>query len=260
MHRTEAANNNNGLYSETPPNTLLGADAMNTIQEEIATVVENMGIGLLNARNDTRTQLWSAILRLAQKVPFGALDTGVANTYVISPSPVFTAYTPNLFIVFKALNTNTGASTLNVNGLGARALNKNGTQALIAGDIQAGMEIACIHDGTNFQVVSTLFNDEEAKIKGWINFDGTGVIAERDSLNVSGITDLGGVGKYRVTWDTDFANANYSAVATGHFDAGVSHIVSLINWVGGSIDVYTTTWGGVLTDVIYINVWVIGDQ
>lgn len=46
--------------------------------------------------------------------------------------------------------------------------------------------------------------------KAWINFNGTGTIAIRDSFNVSGITD-NGTGDYTVTWDLDFADDTYAA-------------------------------------------------
>ncbi len=48
-------------------------------------------------------------------------------------------------------------------------------------------------------------------IKGWIHFNGTGTVAINDSFNVDSITDVE-VGGYDVTWDTDFANANYPFV------------------------------------------------
>ena len=49
----------------------------------------------------------------------------------------------------------------------------------------------------------------EAGVKAWINFNGTGTIAERDSFNVTSITDLD-TGQYTVTWDVDFQNVNYA--------------------------------------------------
>jgi len=49
----------------------------------------------------------------------------------------------------------------------------------------------------------------------WINFNGAGVVAIRDSFNVSGLTD-NGVGRYTVNFATPMANANYVAVGTGH--------------------------------------------
>ena len=51
-------------------------------------------------------------------------------------------------------NANTGASTININSLGAKALKKNGTVALDAGDIQAGSVKILTYDGTNFQITA----------------------------------------------------------------------------------------------------------
>ncbi len=52
-------------------------------------------------------------------------------------------------------NANTGAATLNINSLGPIALKKNGTAALVPGDIDAGSLHQIVYDGTNFQIVAT---------------------------------------------------------------------------------------------------------
>ncbi len=49
--------------------------------------------------------------------------------------------------------------------------------------------------------------------KAWVNFNGTGTVAIRDSFNVSSITD-NGTGDYTVNFTTAMPNANYSLVAT----------------------------------------------
>lgn len=51
----------------------------------------------------------------------------------------------------KFTNANTGASTININGLGAIAIKKSVTTALAAGDILAGGIYDLTYDGTNFQ-------------------------------------------------------------------------------------------------------------
>jgi len=43
----------------------------------------------------------------------------------------------------------------------------------------------------------------------WVNFDGTGVVAIRDSFNVSSITDLA-VGNYQINYAATMANANFA--------------------------------------------------
>jgi hypothetical protein len=50
--------------------------------------------------------------------------------------------------------------------------------------------------------------------RAWVNFNGTGAVAIRDSANVTSITD-NGAGNYTVNFTTAMPNANYSAVASG---------------------------------------------
>jgi hypothetical protein len=45
-----------------------------------------------------------------------------------------------------------------------------------------------------------------------VNFDGTGTIAVRDSVNVASLTDNGS-GDYTITFSSAKANANYSIVS-----------------------------------------------
>jgi hypothetical protein len=47
--------------------------------------------------------------------------------------------------------------------------------------------------------------------KAWVNFNGTGTVAIRQSFNVSSITD-NGTGKYTVNFTTAMPDANYSFV------------------------------------------------
>ena len=49
--------------------------------------------------------------------------------------------------------------------------------------------------------------------EAWVNFNGTGTVAIRDSFNVSSITDHG-TGDYDVNFSVTFSNSNF-AVAQG---------------------------------------------
>jgi hypothetical protein len=84
-----------------------------------------------------------------------AADTGTANAYAVDLSPALTQYITGMPIYFKADNANTGASTINVNGLGIKTIRKISNQDLISGDIQAGQVVGVIYDGTNFQLSSS---------------------------------------------------------------------------------------------------------
>jgi len=83
-----------------------------------------------------------------------AVDSEGSDTYVITLDPVPSALTQGMTINFKANTANTGAATLNVNGLGAKTIKKNKDVDLITGDIKALQLVSVQYDGTNFQMVS----------------------------------------------------------------------------------------------------------
>lgn len=85
-----------------------------------------------------------------------AADSGGSDAYAITLAPAITAYTVGMAIQFKANTANTGAATLNVNGLGAKTIKKNVSSDLSTGDILAGQMVKVLYDGTNFQLVSTI--------------------------------------------------------------------------------------------------------
>lgn len=84
------------------------------------------------------------------------LATGTANAIAIAPSPSInaTGYTVGQTFTFKAILTNTGATTLAVNGLTTKNIFKNGQFALAAGDIKNGAIMMVEYDGTQFQLIS----------------------------------------------------------------------------------------------------------
>jgi hypothetical protein len=60
--------------------------------------------------------------------------------------------------------------------------------------------------------------------RAWVNFNGTGTVAIRASLNVSSITD-NGTGDYTVNFTTAMPDADYSAT-------GSSSFIGTTNYVG----------------------------
>ena len=56
---------------------------------------------------------------------------------------------------------------------------------------------------------SATMSMEQGLAKVWVNFNGTGTIASRDSLGVSGLAD-NGTGDYTITFSNAFDNANYA--------------------------------------------------
>ena len=77
---------------------------------------------------------------------------------------------------------------------------------------------------------------QQGLAKAWVNFNGTGTVAIRDSLNLSSLTDAGG-GNYGITVSDAFGNSDYMA-------AGMSQDTGFGDFVGinGSVSPTTTVF------------------
>jgi hypothetical protein len=85
---------------------------------------------------------------------WGGTAGGTANALTVSLNPPLAAYAAGQVFRFISSAANTGSVTLNVNSLGAVAVNKgDGTVALVAGDLPASAIVTVVHDGTRFRVL-----------------------------------------------------------------------------------------------------------
>lgn len=76
-------------------------------------------------------------------------DSGAANAYVITTLGAPTgSYTDGAQLKFKAANSNSGASVINVNGIGSASIFRFGGTVLQAGDIVAGIWYTMIYNST----------------------------------------------------------------------------------------------------------------
>lgn len=86
--------------------------------------------------------------------PTYAVDTGAANAMVVTLSPALKEYKAGVSIKVKVAANNTGATTINVNGLGVRAVkNPDGTD-LVADDLFAGGMAVLNDDGDHFHLLA----------------------------------------------------------------------------------------------------------
>ena len=69
--------------------------------------------------------------------------------------PTLTAYAAGNTFSFVASGTNTGSVTLNIDGLGAKAVTRDGSVALNANDITSGKVVTVVYDGTQFQLINS---------------------------------------------------------------------------------------------------------
>lgn len=84
---------------------------------------------------------------------YGGVDTGIANAYVLNFVSNFTSYQDGIAIFWIPSNTNTGASTINVNGLGPVPIINQDGSALYLGQLQANQFSLIIYKGTGFNLI-----------------------------------------------------------------------------------------------------------
>lgn len=129
-------------------------------------------------------------------VRLGQLQAGAAtlitvtgtNTYAGTMTPALSAYAAGNTFSFLVPNTNTTSCTLNIDGLGAKSITRDGTTALVAGDLVANSEVVVVYDGTQFQVLNS-------NSKTNFNLSGTLTVAGNTTLSggtANGVAYLNG--------------------------------------------------------------------
>lgn len=138
--------------------------------------------------NDSARQMMARIAEVLADVGASQTTAGSANAHTLTARSAFTSYSRGLVVGFKAGYTNTGATTLNVNSIGAKAIRKFSTAeaALGAGDIVAdGLYIVMYDDNAN------------SAAGGWILMSPP-VIARTQTEFISGIIETPQDGDYRI--------------------------------------------------------------
>jgi len=80
-------------------------------------------------------------------------SSGVANSIIVTiVSPQTFSYTAGQVLFVKVANANSGATTINVNGLGAISVRTSSLAALSSGALVAGGIYPLMYDGTYFQL------------------------------------------------------------------------------------------------------------
>jgi hypothetical protein len=100
------------------------------------------------------------------------------NALNLTLSPAPTAYAPGMIINFKVVANNTGAVSVNLNGLGAKQLFKNVVEGLEANDLVANQMTAIIYDGFNFQFLATPYAKKANKLAN----DSAGGLVPKNAL------------------------------------------------------------------------------
>lgn len=153
--------------------TTVGSDAITFSQQGFGgntVTASSPGVGIAHFAGSTQTVTSSLVIAadaptLAVQATiqsngylYAADTSSSTTTYTASLTPALTAYTTGMVVLFLPANSNTGASTLNINGLGAKSIiaaNTTGS-ALVADDLIAGTGnvYTLEYDGTAFRKIN----------------------------------------------------------------------------------------------------------
>ena len=210
------------------PATPIKAVWLNAIQRELVAVIEGAGLTLDRANDG---QVLAAVQRLVNDANTWASITAKPSTlagFGISDAFSKTETTANIQAAVSALVASAPATLDTLKEL-ATALGNDAnfattvTNALalkapLASPVLSGVPTApTAAVGTNnTQLATTAFvaasRPDKAQCTAWVNFNGAGTVAIRDSYNISSITD-NGIGDYTIYFATAMNNTNYAVSA-----------------------------------------------
>ena len=101
--------------------------------------------------------------------------------------------------------------------------------------------------------------------KAWVNFNGTGTVAIRDSYNISSLTD-NGTGDYSLAYSDNFSNDDYCLAGTAGYNS--EYIANHLTGDGNSTTYSTSScrfsvrhvYNNNVSDPNHVEVMIIGDS
>lgn len=123
-------------------------------------------------------------------------------------------------------------------------------------DVNGTIKATNVSDGT-LSIPTTYVTNGSAK--AWVNFNGAGTIAARDSLNLSSLTD-NGTGDYTVNSTNAFASSSVATVAGVRFQTG-SGVAVNETWPASAsaLRFHATNVSGVVLDAEFCSLSAFGD-
>jgi hypothetical protein len=157
-------------------------------EKELENLILSTGIALSGA---DLTQIAQAIATYSAVGDYYA-DSGTVNNYLLSsiaPMKSIKNYQEGMTLRFLPINTNTGATTINVNSIGSVAVVDSNGNPLVGGEIIEDRECTIEFDGTNFSVSTGLTEFQTGDVKptyrtsqsGWILVNTLGTIGDATS-------------------------------------------------------------------------------
>jgi len=198
--------------SSTWANTTL-SDMANALTGSLAADGQTTPTNNLPMGNYALTSVGNATVRnmyaSAGQVQDGTFNylTGVTGTNAIlgSASMGMISYAVGQVFRFIAAASNTGASTLNINSIGAKPIVSTDGSALAAGSISLGSVVEVFYDGTSFQLMT----------------DANGQSVFSTDITVHGLTV--GLGNSSIAGNTAFGVSALGAITTGGYNTAIGY-------------------------------------
>ena len=187
-------------------NTVISSTAFNALTADLATGLTtaitkdgqttptaNIPMGTYKITGLGAGTLVADAVRLSQLQNFSIqtlITVAGTDTITGTVTPTLTAYTAGQIFTFVVAATNTGAVTINVDSLGAKAVTRSGAVALAAGDMVTGQIALIEYDGTRFQLLDpNAFTN--LRVSGTLGV--TGVTTLTGAATLSAALTYGGV-------------------------------------------------------------------
>jgi hypothetical protein len=228
-------------------NTVISATTFNALTADLAnglttcitkdgqtTPTANIPMGGFKITNLANGTAATDAATVAQIQSNGAALVTVTGTDTLTGTltPALVAYVTGAVYYFIAPATNTGAVTLNIDTLGAKNVTRDGTTALVAGDIVSGEMIAVVYDGTRFQLISP--------VNSFTNLNVSGTLTVAGATTLNGNLQVGNAGSDTVNFQASGWTLTNNVSVTGTWaDIGT---ITTADINGGTID--GTTIGG----------------
>ena len=189
---------------ETGINTCLTKDGQNSPTADLPMGSQkHTGVGNATARDQ-----YVAVNQIQDGDLYVMGTVAGTNTVTGVMTPTITAYTNGMRVLFLPANANTGAATLNIDSVGAQSITKNGTTALAAGDLAAGVWADCVYDTANTNWI--LLNPQTISVNN-SNWSGTDLSVANGGTGASTLTGLlQGNGTSAITGGATINNSNWS--------------------------------------------------
>jgi len=98
--------------------------------------------------NNSARAMMAAVAKMRNDLQASTATTGAADTYSLTTNQVYTSLTDGIWVGFTCNATNTGASTINVDSLGAKPLRGKPSTALAAGELVSGQVYHATYDSS----------------------------------------------------------------------------------------------------------------